>query len=139
MAGPLTAYYNGEYLTKGENSIQLDDVGFVLGTTVSERLRTFAGAVFRLDDHLERLMQSVDTVGLSDAVDLVEIREAVNEVAHRNLDPSTGLKDLGIAVLITPGSSRSGPNLIIYADPLPFTQMSTWYQHGVQLLSLIHI
>ena len=133
MAGPLTAYYNGEYLTKGEISIQLDDVGFVLGTTVSERLRTFAGAVFRLDDHLERLMQSVDTVGLSDAVDLVEIREAVNEVANRNLDPSTGLKDLGIAVLITPGSSLSGPNLIIYADPLPFTQMSTWYQHGVQL------
>ena len=53
MAGPLTAYYNGEYLTKSEISIQLDDVGFVLGTTVSERLRTFAGAVFRLDDHLE--------------------------------------------------------------------------------------
>ena len=128
-----SAYYNGEYLTKSEISIQLDDVGFILGTTVSERLRTFAGSVFRLGDHLGRLMQSVDTIGLSDSVDLAEIQEALHEVVQRNLDPSTGPIDLGITVLITPGSSHTGPNLIIYADSLPFMQMSAWYQQGVQL------
>lgn len=133
MTASLIAFHNGEYCAKSDISIQLDDVGFILGTTVSERLRTFGQKVFRLDDHLTRLLQSLETIGLADKVNQNEIRAAVLEVANRNLREDTTLQDLGIAVLVTPGSRSSGPNVIVYADPLPLDQMATWYRDGVQL------
>ena len=45
----------------------MSDVGFILGATVAEQLRTFAGQIFHLDDHLARLAQSLEIVGLRPA------------------------------------------------------------------------
>ena len=58
------AYLNGRWIPDTELSIGVDDVGFLLGATVTERLRTFRGQVFRLDEHLRRLRHSLEIVGL---------------------------------------------------------------------------
>ena len=45
------AYYNSELINRDELSIDISDLGFILGTTISERLRTFGGQLFELDAH----------------------------------------------------------------------------------------
>ncbi|HEX2476027.1 MAG TPA: hypothetical protein VHK01_14850, partial [Lacipirellulaceae bacterium] len=65
----LWANYNGDWIPSAELRIDVDDLGFLLGATVTERLRTFRGAVFRLDEHMRRLHRSLEIVGLeADAI-----------------------------------------------------------------------
>ena len=70
------AYYNSEIINREELSIDIRDLGFILGTTISERLRTFGGQLFELDAHLERLRQSLDITQLSPSQSLSELKEA---------------------------------------------------------------
>ena len=55
----VSAYLNGDWIPSSELRIAVDDAGFLLGATVTERLRTFRGKVFRLDEHLSRLRRSL--------------------------------------------------------------------------------
>ena len=57
------AYLNGRFIPASRLAISPTDAGFVLGATVAEQLRAFAGKLFRLDDHLARLEQSLEIVG----------------------------------------------------------------------------
>ncbi|MCI0331948.1 MAG: branched-chain amino acid aminotransferase, partial [Planctomycetes bacterium] len=58
------AYLNGRWIPDTELAIGVDDLGFLVGATVTERLRTFRGQVFRLDEHLSRLRHSLEIVRL---------------------------------------------------------------------------
>ena len=57
------AYLNSEIIPRSDLTVDVKDLGFMLGTTVSERLRTFGGTLFELDAHLQRLQQSLDITG----------------------------------------------------------------------------
>jgi branched-subunit amino acid aminotransferase/4-amino-4-deoxychorismate lyase len=61
-------YLNGRFVPASSAAISLADSGFVLGAAVAEQVRTFAGKLFRLDDHLARLEQSLDIVGVDPGV-----------------------------------------------------------------------
>ncbi|MAT12859.1 MAG: hypothetical protein CMM02_17835, partial [Rhodopirellula sp.] len=102
------AYYNSELINRDELSIDISDLGFILGTTISERLRTFGGQLFELDAHLTRLQQSLNITQLSPKESLCEIKEAAVTLVNRNhslLEPGS---DLGLAILVTPGISKNG-------------------------------
>ena len=63
------AYFNGDWIPGAELRIAVDDVGFIFGATVTERLRTFRHQVYRLDEHLRRLRHSLEIIGLdADAI-----------------------------------------------------------------------
>ena len=128
------AYYNSEIINREELSIDIRDLGFILGTTISERLRTFGGQLFELDAHLERLRQSLDITQLSPTQSLSELKEAAVSLVNRNHPLLKPGSDLGLAILVTPGESRGGEcNVLMYTDELPFKQMHQWYQEGIAL------
>ena len=128
------AYYNSELINRDELSIDISDLGFILGTTISERLRTFGGQLFELDAHLTRLQQSLDITQLSPKESLSEIKEAAVTLVNRNHSLLKPGSDLGLAILVTPGISKnSGCNVLMYTDELPFKQMREWYQNGIAL------
>jgi branched-chain amino acid aminotransferase len=141
MSGPL-AYLNGRLIPEDQAVIPVTDAGFVLGATVSEQLRTFGGRLFRLDEHLARLRRSLDIVGVELSVAWDELARIAADLASRNhalLDPAD---DLGLAMLVTPGtyaafamhdSSSTGPTLCLHTYPLPFQRWATDYVGGVSL------
>lgn len=136
------AYLNGRFLPASEANIALDDAGFVLGVTVTEQLRTFAGTIFRLDDHLNRLERSLEIVDLDPGVSLAEmgtIAETLVKQNHRLLMPGD---DLGVAILVTPGpyagfsaDSDAGPTLCISTYPLAFRLWAARYHQGQSLVT----
>jgi branched-chain amino acid aminotransferase len=103
MPEPL-AFLNGQWIPASAAVMPVDDAGFVLGVSVAEQLRTFAGKLFRLDDHLARLDHSLEIVGLDPGMSRQEITQVAAELTahnHRLLPPND---DLRLSIVVTPGA-----------------------------------
>ena len=128
------ALFNEGIVPQGQLHIELDDIGFVMGTTISERLRTFGGQLFQADEHFSRLALSLESVGLSSVQLLSRVQSAAVEIVAHNSGLSDTGGDLALVVLITPGRTTTKvPTVLVYSSALPFTEMHSWYTDGVSL------
>lgn len=130
------AYWNGTWVPSTDISIPLDDLGFLMGVTVIERLRTFGGKLFRAEQHLERLRRSLKIMSW-DAVALCrEVETALAEFMRYNGHLFTSGDDWTITAFITPGKSAmaSKPTVCVHGCPLPFQNWSEQFESGVDAL-----
>jgi len=131
----LLAYANGNWIPVSELSIAVDDVGFLLGATVTERLRTFRGQVFRLAEHLHRLQRSLKIVGLDAASIADELAAAIPEFVAKNANRIAAENDWTINAFVTPGSAGSGrPTVCVHGWPLKFHEWAAYYERGVPVV-----
>jgi branched-subunit amino acid aminotransferase/4-amino-4-deoxychorismate lyase len=133
--GVFSAYWNGGWLPAPDLRIGLDDSGFLLGTTVTERLRTFHGEVFRLEEHMKRMRHSLEIVGLDAESIFREIAQIIPEFVSRNrglVDPDD---DLSIVAFATPGPIGAGrPTVCVHGYPLPFHTWAAHYDQGLAVM-----
>ncbi len=139
MEEPI-AFLNDRFVPARAVAIPVTDAGFVLGATVAEQVRTFGGTLFRLDEHLDRLEQSLQTVGVDPGVSREKLRSIAHRVVaenHRLLAPGD---DLGLAIVVTPGpyppyaGGHSGqPTVCLHTYPLPFHLWAAKYRTGQSL------
>lgn len=142
MSEPF-AYLNGQWIPASQAAVPVWDAGFVLGTTCTEQLRTFGGKLFRLDRHLARLHNSLQTLGLDADAICRPLPDLCQELVGRNwpiLQQTHAGSDLGLAVLVTPGAYASfapGENpsgtLCLHTYRLPLEKWATRYRHGAAL------
>src|SRR3954464_12014721 len=97
----ITVFLNGSWVPNSELHISVDDTGFLLGATVTERLRTFGGQVFRLDQHLERLRNSLKIVGLDSKTIADQVATAAPEFIRRNQKLIDSGDDWSIVAFVT--------------------------------------
>lgn len=145
MRTPI-AFANGSWLPQTELAVPVWDAGFVLGTTVTEQLRTFRGQIFALDAHLERLERSTQLAGIESPISHGALASVAHEIVERNysLLPLDG--DLGLAILITPGvyeafappEANRLANVYVHTYPLRFELWARAYRQG-QELALAHV
>jgi branched-subunit amino acid aminotransferase/4-amino-4-deoxychorismate lyase len=129
------AYFNGEWMPGANLRIAVDDLGFLLGATVTERLRTFRGQVFRLDEHLQRMERSLLIVGLDTDRIIRQIGGAVAEFVDRNGGLIADDDDWSIAAFATPGVvGTSQPTVCVHGYPLQFQQWSNLYVTGLPVI-----
>ncbi len=136
------AYLNGRWIPASQAAVPVGDAGFILGATVTEQLRTFGGKLFRLDEHLDRLRQSLQIVGIEPRVTDREFAEIAQELAVRNhslLEPGD---DLGLCIFVTPGmlgayelEQPGGPVVCMHTYPLPFHLWAEKYSIGQSLVT----
>lgn len=144
---PALAYLNGKFISPAELCVPVDDLGFVQGVTVAERLRTFRGELFRLDHHLVRLRRSLEIIDVDPRIAFGDLVEAATELARRNfalLDPDD---DLALAMFVTPGRpgvspagaqavadrAVAGPMVAMHTQPLPFRAWADKFITGEEL------
>ena len=132
MTTPI-GYLNGSWIGTTKLAISVDDLGVTLGATVVERLRTFAGKVFRKEEHLQRLHRSLEIVGLSAAPLCSEVDGVIDEFIVRNRPLMSAGDDWGIVVFFTPGETTdaANPTVCVHGFPLPFHTWSEKYETGV--------
>ncbi len=135
------AYLNGRFIPASSLAISPTDAGFVSGVTVAEQLRTFAGKLFRLDDHLARLEQSLSIVGVEPGVTMAELADVAQELVARNHRLLAPGDDLGLSVFVTPGeyaayssSESTGPTVCMHTYLLPFRLWAEKYEKGQSLV-----
>lgn len=128
----LLAYANGDWIPAGELSIAVNDVGFLLGATVTERLRTFNGQVFRVAEHLARMRRSLEIVGLDAAPIVDELATAIPQFVAKNAGQIAADDDWSITAFATPGISGGGrPTVCVHGSPLQFQQWAGAYDQGL--------
>jgi branched-chain amino acid aminotransferase len=131
----ITVFLNGAWIPNSELHISVDDAGFLLGATVTERLRTFGGKVFRLDEHLGRLRNSLKIIGLDSDAICNQVAAAIPEFLHRNQSLIDAGDDWSIVAFVTPGEMGSGrPTVCVHGYPLPFKSWASKYETGVPVI-----
>ncbi len=141
------AWIDGRLVPRAELSLPVGDAGFVMGATVTEQLRTFAGRLFLPAEHLRRLAESLAIVGIVPTAAVSELGHAAAQVAAHNhavlaarrpaADPGP---DLGVVIFVTPGDlpaqheGRGGPpRTVIHTFPLAFSMWAAAYDTGLTL------
>lgn len=135
------AWLDGRLAALDAAVIPVTDAGFVLGTTVSEQLRTFAGRLFRLDEHLERLIRSLEIVEIEPPFTPAELAAAATQLAARNHALLRPGSDLGLSIFATPGpyptfaGAAGRPTVGMHTYELPFGRWAKSYDEGVALVT----
>lgn len=123
------AYLNGDVVPISAARLSIFDMGLVGGVSVTEMIRTFRHEPFRLEDHLDRLVQSLRYVGLAPSETPQDLERIARDVIERNGRLIANEHDLGLVVFVTAGpnptytGTRGGvrvPSVGVHTFPLPF-------------------
>jgi branched-chain amino acid aminotransferase len=128
-------YLNGLYMPLPSAHISVVDRGFSYGDGLFETMRSYNGKIFRLDAHLERLIQSLELIYLDLPLTVGELKTAVSETLIRNRKP-----DSMIRLTISRGEQNSGfdidpdtvPTLAIIVKPMGVLPPE-WYEQGIKI------
>lgn len=93
-----TAYLNGKFLREDEPAIPIDERGHQFGDGVYEVIRIYNNRPFMLEEHLNRLYQSMEAIRLTLAPDRAELQRIINELIEKS-----GLTNLDLYIQVTRG------------------------------------
>lgn len=119
MTEPI-AFLNGEFLPASETKINIFDSGVVVGATVTEMARTFGHKLFRLDEHLHRMKNSLHYVGFDVGMTMSEIGDVLEKLVENNAPMIHEDDDLGVVLFITAGgipTYAAGPHIEVSRKP----------------------
>lgn len=78
-------YLNGEFIPKNQASISVMDRGFLFGDGVYEVIPVYNNKIFRLDEHLNRLQNSLDSIQITNPYSKDKWQQILFELlAHSN-------------------------------------------------------
>ena len=118
----MKIYINGKFFEKNDARISVFDHGFLYGDGAFEGIRSYAGLVFKLNEHLDRLYETAHTL-------MIDIQLPKGQMAQAIIDTlkANHLKDAYIRVIVTRGEGDLGldprkckgePNIIIITDKI---------------------
>jgi branched-chain amino acid aminotransferase len=111
----MIIYLDGKYVDESEAKVSVFDHGLLYGDGVFEGIRLYAGNLFRLDEHLERLEYSAKAIMLELPLTRAQLAEAVAETCRRNQ-----LRDAYIRLVVTRGAGDLGLAPWLCAKPTLF-------------------
>jgi len=133
----LKVHINGELVDKEDARISVFDHGLLYGDGVFEGMRSYAGKVFRLEEHLERLWQSAAAIQLEIPGNKQQMTAAVMETLVAN-----DIQDGYIRLVVTRGVGTLGldPNRCIQPQVIIITDFITlypdeFYREGMEIVT----
>lgn len=90
--GNEIVYLNGQYLPLADAKVSVMDRGFLFGDGVYEVIPAYAGKLFRLEDHLERLDNSLKAIRLQNPHSHEQWRGLLGKLLKPDLDQSVYLQ-----------------------------------------------
>ncbi len=109
-------YINGKFFKQSQALISVNEGGFLFGEGIFETMRAYSGSVFRLTEHLERILGSCRFLKLPFKENAQSLTEKINQTLQIN-----NLSNAYLKLIISSGnkssltSTTSSPTLIIIA------------------------
>ena len=133
----LKVYIGGKLFDKADAKISVYDHGLLYGDGVFEGIRAYAGKVFRMGDHVDRLYDSAKAIHLVIPMTKQDVADAINDTLKVN-----HLKDAYIRLVVTRGAGSLGldprrttdPQVIIIADAISLYPPEL-YEHGLKIIT----
>lgn len=139
----MLAYLNGKILPYDQATLPVWDFGFTMGVTVTEQLRTFAGKIHLLEDHLTRLRNGLEIVGIKSPVSFSDLSEIAQQLVEENAAEIPSGSDMNLGICFTPGASANAtpadfemtgePTVLVYTRELSFANWANHYAAGISL------
>ena len=135
---PLKVHINGQLYDKDDARISVFDHGLLYGDGVFEGIRSYAGKVFRLKEHLDRLWMSARAILLEIPGSKQQMAKAIEDTLAAN-----GIEDGYIRVLVTRGCGTLGldpnrcsdPRVIIITDRIELYPPEL-YEKGLEIITV---
>jgi branched-chain amino acid aminotransferase len=134
-AGSLKIWLNGALVPKEQAVVSVFDHGLLYGDGVFEGIRAYAGRVFKLAEHLDRLYRSARALCLDIPLTQAQIEKAVLETCRAN-----NLRDGYIRLVVTRGTGEMGldprkcpsPTVFVIADKVTLYPEEC-YRNGLEI------
>jgi branched-chain amino acid aminotransferase len=118
------AYVNGRFVPEAEASVSIFDRGFLYGDGVFETMRVYGAKVFRLMEHVGRLVIGIDLLGIDLEETSEHLQGVCEEIVTRNkvingmvrLCVTRGLSNVGLS-----GKSVARPTIVVVAQERVFS------------------
>jgi branched-chain amino acid aminotransferase len=138
MMSEQWVYVNGEFVEKENAKVSVYDHGFLYGDGVFEGIRVYDGNVYRLDEHLQRLYESAQSIMLNIPHTKEELTDIIVETLKRN-----SLRDAYIRLVISRGKGDLGldpfkckkQGVIIIAEKLAIFPKEL-YETGLEIITV---
>lgn len=135
----MKIYINGRFYGRDEAKISVFDHGLLYGDGVFEGIRSYNRRVFKLNEHIDRLIESAKSIMLKIPLDKGQLIKAVTQTLKVNkLDNSyirlvvtRGEGDLGL----DPRKCYKAPNIIIIADKIALYPQKL-YRDGLAIITV---
>ena len=116
-----TIWIDGEWHTKDTGKVSVYDHGLLYGDGVFEGIRVYAGKVFKLPEHMDRLYECAHAVMLTIPMPKADFAAVIEEAVRRS-----GMQDAYIRPIITRGPGDLGidprncgrPTMIVIVDAI---------------------
>jgi branched-chain amino acid aminotransferase len=134
-------YINGKLYDKPDAKISVYDHGLLYGDGVFEGIRVYAGKVFRLREHVDRLYESARSIRLEIPMSREQMADAVVSTVQANAK-----RDGYIRLLVTRGSGylgldprkASNPQIIVIVDDITLYPPEL-YENGMEIVTVATI
>jgi len=134
----LKVYIDGKLYDKQDAKVSVYDHGLLYGDGVFEGIRSYAGNVFRMQEHLDRLWNSAKAIWLEIPITKDEMAKAIRDTLAVN-----GIADGYIRVLVTRGIGTLGldpnrcerPSVIIITDSIALYPEEL-YRNGLEIITV---
>lgn len=131
-------YISGKFYDKADAKISVYDHGFLYGDGVFEGIRQYAGKVFRIREHLDRLYESARHIKLEIPLSKEGMIEAVQQTLQVN-----NRRDAYIRLVVTRGAGYLGldpnktadPQVVIIVDDISLYPQEL-YEHGLEIVTV---
>jgi branched-chain amino acid aminotransferase len=115
----MYVYLNGRIVSEADAKISVLDHGFLYGDGVFEGIRAYNGRIFCIDEHIDRLYESAESIMIKIPINRKEMKNAIIETVRRN-----DLKDAYIRPVVSRGKGALGldprgcaePTIVIIVD-----------------------
>jgi len=135
----MRIYLNGKFVDKKDARISVFDHGFLYGDGAFEGIRSYNRLVFKLEEHVRRLLETAHTLMIAVPLTKKQLMKAIIETLKKN-----NLKDAYIRVIITRGEGDLGldprkcfgrPGIIIISDKITLYPREL-YNKGMEIITV---
>lgn len=137
MSDPLV-YLNGEFIPLSAAKIPVLDRGFIFGDGIYEVIPAYAKRLFRLDEHLERLNNSLEATRIPNPYPESEWKKVLGQLVMKN-----EAEDQSVYLQVTRGVAKRDhafpehvvPTVFMMSSPLVVTSEEMFNQ-GINAITL---
>ena len=108
----MLIHIDGRLVDESRAVVSAFDRGFLFGDAIFESMRAYGGRVFRLAQHLDRLAESAELIGLENMPPRESLTAAIGDLLDANR-----LKDARLRLTVSRGRGRPGDYLLVEGPP----------------------
>lgn len=130
---PEKVFLNDRLVDAEQAHLPVTDSGFLYGAGLFETMRCHNGVVFRLEDHLDRLLLSAASLSINHACDKTRLTKAVYDVLRANELAESRLRLTLTNGPVSETAEEPNPTLLITARQLQLYPRE-YYERGVRVV-----